>query len=372
MDDISASRSPKRKRADLVHEPRSLPHDPQLLHKTIFSFEVPSSSPVDINSDDGSSSPRTKVALTLSHLDLEDGRQGTTPTSGSGVIPALQLADGTSNANYTIVRATDQGHETLSASSPQPTSGAGDRPEHATTSAVFMFDGPEPTDSNHDMLADDDLSIARKRLKLPDPGSGTDLSPGPRGEASAIAAEPIKDVVSENIVLEATIDDKVIKSPSSIGHGSLKKSYPSINRLSDSKSRSRKKLPTSPLSKYKQPGLSSATKSFRDDEPVVVDPVRAALTWQEDEITIYDPEDKDDDGTGINGIGFKPSAAVAHQRAQKRRQQLAEYKKREESEARARRNQRRREHLGAPPVERKHSVVRVHFSDAEPSTVIMT
>lgn len=69
---------------------------------------------------------------------------------------------------------------------------------------------------------------------------------------------------------------------------------------------------------------------------------RAALTWQEEEITIYDPEDSDDDGTGINGIGFKPTAAVAYARGMKRKQQLAEYRKREEREARARRTMRRR------------------------------
>lgn len=76
----------------------------------------------------------------------------------------------------------------------------------------------------------------------------------------------------------------------------------------------------------------------------VVDPIRAALTWHEDEITIYDPNDKDDDGTGINGVGFKPTPAMAQARTAKRRQQMAEYKHREESEARARRNQRRRGH----------------------------
>ncbi|KAK4173421.1 hypothetical protein QBC36DRAFT_57804 [Triangularia setosa] len=75
---------------------------------------------------------------------------------------------------------------------------------------------------------------------------------------------------------------------------------------------------------------------------VITDPLRASLTWHDDEITIYDPDDSDDDGTGINGIGFKPTAAVAYARTVKRKQQLAEYRKREEREARARRSQRRR------------------------------
>ncbi len=63
-------------------------------------------------------------------------------------------------------------------------------------------------------------------------------------------------------------------------------------------------------------------------------PVRAALTWHEDEITIYDPDDEDDDGTGINGIGFKPTPAIAYARRLKQKQQLAEYKKREAIDAR--------------------------------------
>ncbi|KXJ90188.1 hypothetical protein Micbo1qcDRAFT_164710, partial [Microdochium bolleyi] len=375
MADISLSRSPKRKRADLVHEPRSLPHDPQYLHRTTFSFEPPSSSPCDGNSDDGSSSPRSKVAHQLKNLALGGGTEAI-PTP-SGVIPTHQNAElggstnSTSSASYTTARPAPQSHKEPS-SSPQQRRPEADRElGYATTPAVFRFDGSSRTMDDHDMLTDDDLATARKRLKLPDAAFGTQLNVGLHGVDSAAAAEPVKEERSEHFVLEAAIDQDVIKPPSNGGLGSLNKSYPSINRLSDSKSRNRKKVPASSLSKIKQSN-SLDTKPIGEEAPAVVDPVRAALTWREDEITIYDPEDKDDDGTGINGIGFRPSAAVAHQRAQKRRQQLAEYKKREESEARARRNQRRRETLGAPPpMERKHSVVRVRFSDAEPSTVIM-
>ncbi|KAK4186962.1 hypothetical protein QBC35DRAFT_251996 [Podospora australis] len=82
--------------------------------------------------------------------------------------------------------------------------------------------------------------------------------------------------------------------------------------------------------------------------PVITDPLRASLTWHDDEITIYDPDDSDDDGTGINGIGFKPTAAIAYARTVKRKQQLAEYRKREEREARAQRSQRRGGRLNSP------------------------
>jgi hypothetical protein len=74
-------------------------------------------------------------------------------------------------------------------------------------------------------------------------------------------------------------------------------------------------------------------------------PPPSALTWQDSEITghLADPStDPDDDGTGLNGIGFKPTPALAYARSQKRRQQLNEWKARETREARAKRSERRR------------------------------
>jgi hypothetical protein len=91
----------------------------------------------------------------------------------------------------------------------------------------------------------------------------------------------------------------------------------------------------------------TTTKPTASNESTITDPLRASLTWHDDEITIYDPDDSDDDGTGINGIGFKPTPAIAYARTVRRRQQLAEYRKREEREARAKRSLRRR---GASPA----------------------
>lgn len=63
------------------------------------------------------------------------------------------------------------------------------------------------------------------------------------------------------------------------------------------------------------------------------------------ETTDHTPEedvlDPDDDGTGINGIGFKPTPAMAWQRTQKRKQQLQDWRTREAREARQRRSERR-------------------------------
>ena len=78
-------------------------------------------------------------------------------------------------------------------------------------------------------------------------------------------------------------------------------------------------------------------------------PPLTALTWQDNEITghLVDPsQDPDDDGTGINGIGFKPTPALAYARAQRRRQQVIEWRAREAKEARQKRSDRRRGGVG--------------------------
>ncbi|KAE8351035.1 hypothetical protein BDV28DRAFT_137986 [Aspergillus coremiiformis] len=65
------------------------------------------------------------------------------------------------------------------------------------------------------------------------------------------------------------------------------------------------------------------------------------LTWHDSEITGHDPSDPTDDGYGINGIGFKPTAAMAWARSQRRQKQVADWKSREAREAREKRRERR-------------------------------
>lgn len=112
---------------------------------------------------------------------------------------------------------------------------------------------------------------------------------------------------------------------------------------------------------FYEPPLSSPPHSAKSDDIVVaqvesgerslsplpqredLDPDEAALTWQEDEITGYEIDSAlGDDGEGINGIGFRPTAAVAYARKQKRKQQVNEWKTREAREARQKRFERRR------------------------------
>lgn len=145
----------------------------------------------------------------------------------------------------------------------------------------------------------------------------------------------------------------------------LSRSYPSINRLADSKSRGRKRLSSPPLS-------STMDASPVDTEDIIVDPDRAALTWHDDEITGHDPSDPEDDGEGINGIGFKPTPAEARARAERRRQQMAEYKSREMKEARAKRSERRRGGASMTTGSKEEAERRVRFSEAEVNIMITT
>jgi len=78
-------------------------------------------------------------------------------------------------------------------------------------------------------------------------------------------------------------------------------------------------------------------------------PPLSMLTWQDSEITGHlagPATDPDDDGTGLNGVGFRPTPALAQARAQRRRQQVLDWKAREAREARAKRSERRRRGVG--------------------------
>ncbi|KAF2000326.1 hypothetical protein P154DRAFT_522531 [Amniculicola lignicola CBS 123094] len=90
-------------------------------------------------------------------------------------------------------------------------------------------------------------------------------------------------------------------------------------------------------------------------------PPLSALTWKDEEITghLVDPStDPDDDGTGLNGIGFRPTPAIAYARAQKRRQQLMDWRAREARDARAKRSERRKRGVGAGTNSRESTVER--------------
>jgi hypothetical protein len=284
--DPSPTSTPKRKHSQLSST------GAPLIETTRFTFE-----PIPPGLEDGSNSPRTKVAHKFRGLAIDPG-------SGGGV------AD----------------------------------------------DGPDASDSP-DALQDH--TALRKRIKTQAPNAKL-----------AIADEtPIEGPKEEWATgLQVAVDPHFAGAGRSTNR--LQRAYPSINRLSESKSR-RKRAGTPPLVGAKTKG-DARTKGDPDAE--IVEPIRASLTWHEDEITVYDPNDEDDDGTGINGIGFKPTPAMAYARKVKMKQQLAEYRKREESDARARRSQRRRGSPGPASLERTDSgsTRRVHFMEIEPVTVAIT
>jgi hypothetical protein len=106
----------------------------------------------------------------------------------------------------------------------------------------------------------------------------------------------------------------------------------------------------------------------RKSPPLDGNPEDNPMTWHESEITGHDPNDPNDDGYGINGIGYKPTPAQAWARSQRRKQQLAEYKSREAREARQRRSERRRMESrdvspDDEPDKAKRKAVRVRFED---------
>ncbi|CAG8952537.1 hypothetical protein HYFRA_00009642 [Hymenoscyphus fraxineus] len=228
-------------------------------------------------------------------------------------------------------------------------------------------------------IADDDEMGMRKRSKTEIPET-PDMRTTKATTQSNLEIHPfiLSDGLTPQLVIpdseakerRTEMDPVIFKSGSPLGKlkgAGLKRAYPSINRLSDSKSRSRKsgRAGTPPLQGSKADNLDP------EELPTIVDPERAALTWHDDEITGHDPSDPEDDGEGINGIGFKPTVQEAHVRAQKRKAQMAEYKTREAKEARARRNERRRGSERTEREEAKERARRVRFLEAEKNGVVL-
>lgn len=76
----------------------------------------------------------------------------------------------------------------------------------------------------------------------------------------------------------------------------------------------------------------SPTNEKKDSDP---------YTWQDWEITGHLALDADDDGYGINGVGFRPTPQTAEARLQRRKKQIADWKSREAREQRQKRSERR-------------------------------
>lgn len=180
------------------------------------------------------------------------------------------------------------------------------------------------------------------------------------------ALDPVIGETASGVVLSNEVDPVIFRGSgggqvAKLKGAGLQRAYPSINRLADSKSRAKKRAGTPPVG-----GKGEDGEGMR-----IVDEERAALTWHDDEITGHDPDDPDDDGEGINGIGFKPTPAEAYVRAQKRRAQMAEYRNREAREARKMRSERRRgSEIAKASREEAETARRVRFMEAEAKSIV--
>jgi hypothetical protein len=322
----SSQPTPKRKREN---EPTTIPPTPPASSpnpKMRLNTNIPGAvlMPPD---EELSGSPRTKVAYHFRGLQLEDG----------GAVSKLDLQRG----NAPRLEARD---ESLLA-------------ESAVRKRVRVLGGRT---SSH--------SPEREIPETPN-GKSFRVVIGDERTVDPMVARSAGKVVLHNYVDPAISKSAAVGRPKS--GGGLGKAYPSINRLSDSKSRAPKKRMDSP------PLFGSAEASLEMQDGgegrMVVDPDRAALTWHDDEITGHNPDDPDDDGEGINGIGFKPTPAMAYARTEKRRAQMAEYRNREAREARAKRSERRGgSEWSKPSKEELETARRVRFLEAEAKSVVST
>ncbi|OQE28434.1 hypothetical protein PENSTE_c003G09668 [Penicillium steckii] len=123
------------------------------------------------------------------------------------------------------------------------------------------------------------------------------------------------------------------------------KKSPSRRRVTPSPKKPQESASPSKSRKQRlSPPINSVPKTTPEDP----------FTWHDNEITGHNPSDPTDDGYGINGVGFKPTAAMAWARSQKRQKQVADWKNREAREARERRRERRNDGMNLDSIRSIH------------------
>ena len=324
----SQTSTPKRKHAELVND--------QTLNLAPFNFEFQGPPP-----DDGSASPRSKVARQFRDLALEGGGGVASGFTGGGGGQTSQSPEPPRSIGHVFDFVQDNMQD-----------GARKRVKRLAAAR-------SPPDGDIVMQAPAAIGDRTSSSEPPAPPLNTQPERLPEGPTKP-AGDQAKRQSSPKAV-QFAVDTAIAKQSETLAntgsadHGDsskiTKKSATSSATSSATpptangkKPRARKRpIPRALAPKPSPPATTSAPDCETESEkPIITDPLRASLTWQDDEITVYDPDDSDDDGTGINGIGFKPTPAIAYRRVIKRREQLAEYRKREEREARSKRNQRRR------------------------------
>ncbi|PHH49855.1 hypothetical protein CFIMG_007605RA00001 [Ceratocystis fimbriata CBS 114723] len=318
---------------------------PPTVYSTIpnITFVLPSRDRNDNPSASGNLSPRSQVAHQFNGLNITCG-------GGVGFENCPNQTTNTSRADTTPTT-------TSIATTPSPStspvviasSSTSSEAKHTTSSMARLARIPPaetPTPSTSDPMDVDGVQPLRKLAHKPEPKINTpDMSP---------------------LSADTSIDD-VTTRPRRSARKQIPKatSTPSNTSLSSRQSRSRNRVKTTPArqpsTENKRPPTEKPIEPVQEpnEPPRVVEPIRAALTWKEEEITIFDPDDKDDDGVGMDGVAFEPTPELAKIRDRRRREQLDAYRKQIENDARANRRNKRRQ---TSPDDRKE-VRRVRFLD---------
>ena len=195
-------------------------------------------------------------------------------------------------------------------------------------------------------------SVPRKRLKrnahLEENSSSAELRAVEKPDQNRYPGDEQADVIPSEISETPNCRTRESSSPS-LSPGRLKALQEAcdFSNMLDGNPKRARRLPSPPpptpleLPQNAVAGIDRSVSPLQLPDELPLDQV--ALTWQDDEITGHkiDPTG-DDDGEGINGIGFKPTPAIAYARQQRRNQQVNEWKAREAREARQRRFERRR------------------------------
>lgn len=298
-----------------------------------LNTDIPGTVVITSAEADATGSPRTKVAYNFQGLQLEDG----------GTVSKLDLQ----RSNAPVLKPKEESA----------------MEESAVRKRMKVFGGQEKSGRT--------ISGGSREIPETPDKRAFSIVFGPERRVDPIVAEKARGVVLHNEVDPVIFKGTAVGEVKDAGSG-LGRAYPSINRLSDSQSRAsakpKKRSGTPPLF-----GTAEASLETDDGERRVVDEERAALTWHDEEITGHNPDDPDDDGEGINGIGFKPTPAMAYARTEKRRQQMLEYKNREAREARAKRSERRRaSEVSKSSREEEETARRVRFLEGEVKNIIST
>ena len=295
---LTPSPSPKRKRsADHYHDFSSSPTRLKTNLPT-RSFEV---------TPPGQTSPRTTVSVQLQSLNLHStipvldfGRQfeGSVPTflgsaaPTSSISPAKDVGTFPSSQTAAPDRGTFPSIGTILGARPSLHPSNGSAP---TSTPMMRTQSDQPVSSRPSPPSTPRLEPVEPTTPSNDVISPLSSSPPPNAKAAAPASPP-----------HLVIDD-----------------------------------PTVTGTDAPNPSTSAATSRPKSPPPPSSDAAPSDLVWTADEITGHDPTDPADDGRGINGIGFRPTAALAAKRALARRRQVLEWKAREARDARQRRAERR-------------------------------